>query len=375
MNQTGSNCLAEIDTLNVYSTGNCNLACTYCFLKKTKNRENLPDNILESTLDWFLSLPGKKKRIIFAGREPLLVFGQLIRATTYAERLAKANRKQLRLALTTNGTLLDQKKIDFLKTHNFKIRISVDGQADKHNKNRQGLNNNWQKIIDNLQKNNLGNLKISAAMVFAPAEIDRLLSDIKYLNSLRLFHSLDFFPDLYSRWDDVSVNKLKTFFLEFIRFYHSALADVKTAFQLDLINGIVNQSLFKNKFCRAVTLDWTGKLYLCDKALGATADWQKKCQLKNQASWQRLAEDYEQKKNQIETQINNVSRLDCASCPYEKICFCRYGYFLTATDKTKLTEKDWRYFCLTAKIQLKSLKTLIHSLENNSNFKNYYHRN
>lgn len=129
----------------------CNLACKYCFLgnscKKSKisNKNMMSKNTARRALLYFSQqikhFPqffNDYKEIIFYGGEPLLNFEVLKYVISEVKKMQEIDMlpKQLGFSLVTNGLLLDQQKIDFFKSENINVSISIDGIDERSNSNR-----------------------------------------------------------------------------------------------------------------------------------------------------------------------------------------------------------------------------------------------
>ena len=106
--------LPKITSAMLIVTHACNLACRYCFVHQEPSRmtydtakraaQFLLDNA-EGTND----IPS----INFFGGEPLLMWDSIIKPLTLW--LREEVKKPFELSMTSNGILLDDKKIDFMK--------------------------------------------------------------------------------------------------------------------------------------------------------------------------------------------------------------------------------------------------------------------
>lgn len=67
--------------------------------------------------------------ISFYGGEPLLAFDTIARAVEHLEALSTKHKIKLRYFLTTNGSLLDERTLEFLDEHRFSLLLSFDGLA------------------------------------------------------------------------------------------------------------------------------------------------------------------------------------------------------------------------------------------------------
>ena len=124
-------------------TDACNLHCKYCFVKQQPHYMDL--QVGKDAIDWLAkNLQIKKERgwaknddkcsVNFFGGEPMLLYEKLIQPLT---QYIDENYKNLfSLGMTTNGTLLSEEKINWLKEHNFYILLSIDGNKETQDSNR-----------------------------------------------------------------------------------------------------------------------------------------------------------------------------------------------------------------------------------------------
>ncbi len=117
----------------------CNLACTYCYCATCRdmpNRGLMSETVARQAITWLFAVSGKSEQvsITFFGGEPLLNKPVFIFAIAYSQYLAKLHGKKVFYSMTTNGTLLDDEIINYIKKHNFGLMVSMDGPEDIHNK-------------------------------------------------------------------------------------------------------------------------------------------------------------------------------------------------------------------------------------------------
>ena len=120
----------------------CNMACEYCFadkgnfgLEKKLMSEETGMNAIE-----FLMRKSKGRRnleVDFFGGEPLLNFETVKNIVYKTRELEKIYNKNVRFTLTTNGTLLDEKKIDFINNNISNIVLSLDGLKETNDNMRR----------------------------------------------------------------------------------------------------------------------------------------------------------------------------------------------------------------------------------------------
>jgi uncharacterized protein len=116
-------------------THDCNLGCTYCFAGE-KFRKSMSDEVMHKALDLGFSDDAEKIQLSFFGGEPLLEWEQLVRATELAAVRAEKAGKRLVLTVTTNGTLLNDERVQYLVEKNFFIGLSIDGIRHAHDATR-----------------------------------------------------------------------------------------------------------------------------------------------------------------------------------------------------------------------------------------------
>jgi len=120
----------------------CNLACAYCFASQG-SFGGTPSLMTRETgraaID-FLLAASKGRRYLdldFFGGEPLLAFDVVRKVVAYAREQGEERGKEFRFTLTTNCTLLDEEKMDFLNEQRVSLILSVDGRPEVHDRMRR----------------------------------------------------------------------------------------------------------------------------------------------------------------------------------------------------------------------------------------------
>lgn len=196
--------------LDIYLTNSCNLRCTYCYFKRKKaNRAN--SDLIKKTLRYFLDRKYKDQTLYctFIGGEPTLEFEKIKEAVKIGKSLAKKHRKKIFFNLVTNGTLLNNERINFLKRNNFYIVLSFDGR--KRTQDRQRMFPNGGSCF-RLVKSNLIKLvktipNLTVRMTVTPCSVGEVSRNVKFL-FLNGVDRLGFVPTFEDNW---SVNDLLTF--------------------------------------------------------------------------------------------------------------------------------------------------------------------
>lgn len=116
----------------------CNLACKYCYCGTCRDMPNqglMSETVARQAITWLFAMSGRSEQvsITFFGGEPLLNKPVFRFAIEYSQRLAKLHGKKVFYSMTTNGTLMDDEVIGYIKRYNFGLMVSLDGPPEIHN--------------------------------------------------------------------------------------------------------------------------------------------------------------------------------------------------------------------------------------------------
>lgn len=130
---------APWNKLELALSESCNLACTYCYCATCRDLPNqglMSETVARQAITWLFAMSGKSEQvsITFFGGEPLLNKPVFIFAVNYSQQLAKLHGKKVFYSMTTNGTLLDDEIIGYIKKYNFGLMVSLDGPEEIHNR-------------------------------------------------------------------------------------------------------------------------------------------------------------------------------------------------------------------------------------------------
>ena len=89
-------------------------------------------------LDWLFAASRDQKdvSITLFGGEPLLNKRVFPFVMEYSQELARKTGKSVHYTMTTNGTLLDERAIEYIKRHNFGLMVSLDGPPSVQDEQR-----------------------------------------------------------------------------------------------------------------------------------------------------------------------------------------------------------------------------------------------
>lgn len=139
-------------TLHLLLNEKCNFHCKYCYSAEGRSSAELTMEQIAPMLDYFLSNDRravKDRTVMFmGGGEPMLSWPLVQTATLYAEQVAKAQGITLHLSLTTNGSIMDEQILVFLKEHKFTVQISFEVLPDVQRKQR----GNYEHVANNIDR-------------------------------------------------------------------------------------------------------------------------------------------------------------------------------------------------------------------------------
>ena len=112
--------------LTLHLTNECNLNCTYCFVKRGNQR--MSREVAFKAIDLSL-LDSNTTGILFYGGEPLLERQLIADVIDYTKAIKKKTGHHFHYKITTNGILLDEDFLTLAKEVNMVIGLSHDGPA------------------------------------------------------------------------------------------------------------------------------------------------------------------------------------------------------------------------------------------------------
>jgi len=128
-------------------TNDCNLRCRYCYADAGSSRAKMTLDTAMNVIEQGLSLPNRRLHILFHGGEPLLNLDCIIEICNRVQALQTD--KRITFAIQTNGTLLNDDTVTFLKEAQIRVGLSFDGCSEAHNRLRVDKlgKSVWKRII------------------------------------------------------------------------------------------------------------------------------------------------------------------------------------------------------------------------------------
>lgn len=261
-------------SFSVWVTTACNLKCTYCYEGDDKPCMYLEKQQAERVVNYILKkikkieLERKKKievvNIELHGGEPLINFQGLSHFVNTANIILKDY--YISYQMTTNGTILNEEILSFLKQNIQNLTISMDGDKYTHDNYRKYVTG--QGTYDRVKENSLKLLQVYGddlriRMTFNSDMVDRLSENVIHLLSLG-FKLIIALPDVFDKkWNDENssiidreIKKIKSYDVDesvFINLTQPLLLQEKGI----CLGGYDGENIFPN-----------GDIYPCTMAAG-----------------------------------------------------------------------------------------------------------
>lgn len=189
--------------LILITTEECNLRCKYCVYsdfykdKKTYSSKKMSLDTAIDSVNLLIKYHREKikrgyedkVKINFYGGEPLLNYELVYNIVNY---INNSELKNVEYLVTTNGTTLNDRIIDFLAKNKFLVAFSLDGDELNHNRNRLTINGDKTHhiVVENI---------------------------INYYEALKKYNNEDQIINITSCYDDYSDIKIMSEFFEDLR--------------------------------------------------------------------------------------------------------------------------------------------------------------
>lgn len=162
----------------------CNLECSYCFAHENRGNESLTPESVKQIIDWWIVRKGKKSVTFIGGGEPTLNWDLLYYAIQYIRHRDKND--DVTIKVITNGTLIDEKKIQVLEENRVKLSISFDILPDIQNSQRKYYrsNDNSYIIVDSLIRQlKYSNIEFDIRATITENSVSRMADMVRHVYS------------------------------------------------------------------------------------------------------------------------------------------------------------------------------------------------
>lgn len=166
--------------LTLFLTHECNLACTYCYVHD-KRRRPMPVEVGKKAIDLGLTLAKDRMQVSFFGGEPLIEWDLLVELHGYAkERLGERGVRPI-FAMTTNGMLLSDRRLEWIRDEGIRIGFSIDGNRAAQDATRCGPKgkSSYERTVERLEAAAKALPDLQTISVVDPSNVAHLADSVR----------------------------------------------------------------------------------------------------------------------------------------------------------------------------------------------------
>lgn len=253
----------------------CNLACTYCYNGEKFARVMEPATARRA-VDLVMEMPLQLGQVGFFGGEPMMRFPLIQEVTRYVEERTAGFDPAVKMVVTTNGTLLADQPLEWMKEHHFHLGISVDGSPRAHDACRRyrGGASSAADVEAGIRRSLQMGLPVKTISVIDPTNVEYLAESLDYLLGLGLRH-LSFNINYEADWNDANrahfTEALHEFTDHYVDWYRKGLAFRVNLTDSKIVTHVKGGYADNDRCdfgCLELAVSPSGKLYPCDRLIG-----------------------------------------------------------------------------------------------------------
>jgi len=281
----------------------------------------MPFGVIKKVIDNF-----EFKELVFTGGEPLLRFDLIRRAQQYLKSL----KKRVNLAIRSNGTLFDEKKVEFMRDNKISLILSLDGLENSHDKHRKFKNgkSTYRKLVHNIKILKDCGVSFDFNYTVTPQTTSGLaLSLLRFLEGFKVNTHLGYVIDKRPITDSQLCIYLKEILL-FCHIYLQKSLFIKD-FKIYPFDSLFSRSLYDggkgnrdvlNCGFRKVCVSSNGCIYTCDSYLFIPSQYRRKIKIGDACNG-----SLDLKKLNYFNKDFNLSEWGIGNCPVKtnRLCYLR----------------------------------------------------
>lgn len=162
----------------------CNLRCEYCYVEHSKESNGIEVKTVEKLFDELMEDNNEVVDCCFHGGEPFLYFSKIKMILQMLHR--KPYARQIRYSCQSNGTLLTDEIIDFIKGNGISVGISIDGPREVNDLLRKFPNGkgSFDSIVKGIEKLRRNNISFSVLSVISNQNIGYIIDTLTFLKKM-----------------------------------------------------------------------------------------------------------------------------------------------------------------------------------------------
>ncbi len=350
-------------------THDCNLRCKYCYAGD-KFHKTMDLDTAKKIIDFAYDITPKQDSIDFSlfGGEPFLCFSLIKNIISYIE--SKNFPNVVTYNITTNGTIINDEIINYIRKKDIKVAISIDGAKEIHDKNRVDIHGNGtlDVVLENIKKlsSKVGFFQVNA--VYGSQTITQLDKTFEFFveNGIKNIHLN---PDITEKWDISSFPDISTAY-ERIADKYIELYKANNEVALNLIDNKLIL-FFKGGYEEADKCSMgqkefgfapSGNVYPCERLIGNDSD-EEMCMGNIHTGINPL------KRCSIAQKTGNSNK-ECINCPVQNYCMNWCG--CTNYNMTGYSDKVSAMLCYSEQVAITVAKKVFSALKENETFLDHF---
>lgn len=182
--EVSASLLPDVSGANIFLTLECNLDCPYCYVAKSP--VVMEPAVVEATIDLIAAFARRRTGFFhtgFLGGEPFLRFPLLRYVVDELE--ARAGRS-ISFTVTTNGTVLTEAMVDWVRERGIRLVVSIDGDAMAMQQRafRKGGHGSYDRVVAGVRRLQEADVPFLAQMTITQENADRLADNVAHVIGL-----------------------------------------------------------------------------------------------------------------------------------------------------------------------------------------------
>lgn len=243
--------VSDVVKLSILPTNKCNFACSYCYSREGRDTTQVPIDALNRALEFFIDPERTESRDLtisyLGGGEPMLCWDIFKHSLDYSNELAAKHGFTLMNSVNTNGSVLNDEILEYLKKYDVTICVTFEVFEDIQNAQR----GQWDIVRNNI-KTMLGEgIRVIITSVITPLSVNRMselvsiiVNEYKGVRTLILEPVVDMTSSNFHTLEEIA-----GFYRNYMKQFFEALP-VAESHHVRLLNSVIRKMWRKHiRFC------------------------------------------------------------------------------------------------------------------------------
>jgi uncharacterized protein len=187
----------------------CNLRCRYCYNGAAFDRPMSSATARRAVDFAFAQSAGQPLILSFFGGEPLLEIDRIEEVVDLARDQAARRGQLLSFSLSTNATIIDERRLRLLASADMRVQVSIDGTEEAHAQRRfANGRSSWRRATANLTRMLARDINVRVVAVVDPANAHLLPASFESLRAAGA-RRIHFVPNLAADWNESAQHTLE----------------------------------------------------------------------------------------------------------------------------------------------------------------------